>query len=984
MHGGAFDMPDPSAPTTDQPLPTTPDDRTPLPVTAAFRDHIIRLDKTELMLLLRDGDLNRNQSDAVQLQLALHGCIVADQHSLLLRLHNLLGHIPLVDVLAIARRYGLRVGRNAAILCDICQRVKQRRRPVARQSDKRPYAPLSAWAVDIWGPSETYSTFGHTRYIFAAVCKATRVALVFPLASTSQTAVSSVIDDFATHLRHLIRHAESLDLNIEMGQTIQADSASVFTSPATRRMLQRHGLRVSYTSPPYTQAKNGTVERLFATVINSARCMLLARTLPAGLLPEAVVYAGLVYNLTPHSALDGLSPMEALTGTAPDLSRLHSFGADAWVHQDTRAKAAPKGRPGKWVGIDLLSGSNIIVLNTPHGRATKVVSHHVTIDDSVPPLVLDGQIPTLHQRLAHSDAPTVQLATAHIAPSSIHTSDITDVVHAARTEKIHYSERAALNSPDGHLFVGALEAEVGGLQRMGCLVPIDESELTEEELRGATPCTTLFYTKKNADGETVGKCRLCFQGSRQQRGVDYDLKSNHTPRWTSVRIHLALQPTALIEDEVLTHTDLAKFFAQALNHTPTGKRVVAKLPVHARLDVDGRKYTHVIVARALYGQVNAGLLAERKLWGHLEATGWTRAYDPACWCRSQSRIVIWVDDILFRGPQQDNALFLSELGGAFPGAKSQACSFFLGHHISRAYDGSITIRSDQYINDIVRRFAIQHTKDTPLTPGCNPAKDTSDPNPDITQIYQEIVGCISHLAATVRPDIAFAASALGQSNHAPNDKQLHEARRTLEYLNGTSNRAIIYGRPADPVVTNVPSCYVDASYADAPGFRSQTGYIIVMNGSAVAWASSAQPFVATSSQEAEIVAAAEATKEIAFIRAFLESISCDTWRCEISKSNPVVCYEDNLGAINWFENGLLGSRAKHYGVRLYYVREQMAALNIVWRHIRTNEQIADLLTKSLASAKQRQHTDKLIVQCYIDHVKLILQACRSPWWDSPD
>lgn len=39
---------------------------------------------------------------------------------------------------------------------------------------------------------------------------------------------------------------------------------------------------------------------------------------------------------------------------------------------------------------------------------------------------------------------------------------------------------------------------------MGSLVPIDERDLTDDERRNATPCSTLFYRKRNERAEIVG------------------------------------------------------------------------------------------------------------------------------------------------------------------------------------------------------------------------------------------------------------------------------------------------------------------------------------------------------------------------------------------------------------------------------------------------------------------------------------------------
>ncbi|GKB57136.1 retrotransposon protein, putative, ty1-copia subclass [Tanacetum coccineum] len=58
------------------------------------------------------------------------------------------------------------------------------------------------------------------------------------------------------------------------------------------------------------------------------------------------------------------------------------------------------------------------------------------------------------------------------------------------------------------------------------------------------------------------------------------------------------------------------------------------------------------------------------------------------------------------------------------------------------------------------------------------------------------------------------------------------------------------------------SCYTDAGYlTDADNLKSQTGYVFVLNGGDVDWKSTKQSIFATSSTDAEYIAAFDASKE---------------------------------------------------------------------------------------------------------------------------
>ncbi|GJW22485.1 retrotransposon protein, putative, ty1-copia subclass [Tanacetum coccineum] len=62
------------------------------------------------------------------------------------------------------------------------------------------------------------------------------------------------------------------------------------------------------------------------------------------------------------------------------------------------------------------------------------------------------------------------------------------------------------------------------------------------------------------------------------------------------------------------------------------------------------------------------------------------------------------------------------------------------------------------------------------------------------------------------------------------------------------------------------SCYIDARYlTDADDLKSQTGYVFILNGGAVDWKSTKQSIFASSSIEAEYIAAYDASKDAVWI-----------------------------------------------------------------------------------------------------------------------
>ena len=149
-------------------------------------------------------------------------------------------------------------------------------------------------------------------------------------------------------------------------------------------------------------------------------------------------------------------------------------------------------------------------------------------------------------------------------------------------------------------------------------------------------------------------------------------------------------------------------------------------------------------------------------------------------------------------------------------------------------------------------------------------------------------------------------------------------------------------------------CFVDASWAcDIHDGRSVTGYVFMLNGSPVTWASKKQATVAKSTSEAEFYALSGAASEAGWLMQFISQIGTNI--C------PIRMFEDNQGAQKFATNPIAHARMKHVGVQHFFVRELVEDGIIQLKHIPSGEMVADMLTKPLLTQLFEKHRKSLNV-----------------------
>src|ERR1700733_2157472 len=78
-----------------------------------------------------------------------------------------------------------------------------------------------------------------------------------------------------------------------------------------------------------------------------------------------------------------------------------------------------------------------------------------------------------------------------------------------------------------------------------------------------------------------------------------------------------------------------------------------------------------------------------------------------------------------------------------------------------------------------------------------------------------------------------------------------------------------------------------------------------------------------------------------------------------TQKEPTLVYEDNMSALTIAENPRYHKRTKHFDIKHYYIRKQIANKNIVIKYLPMAQMTADIFTKALPKQAHETHMKSL-------------------------
>lgn len=802
------------------------------------------------------------------------------------------------------------------IFCESCVFGKQAKKPARSSERPRSIVPGEAIHVDICGPVGATTVSG-AKYFSLFKDECTNYRFVYVMKSR---------DEVFENMRQTF-----VDVKAFTGNDVKflySDCGSEFTSKRSKELYLSKNI-VHKTSIPFNPSQNGFIERENRTVVDGVRSMMKHRSVQLCLWGEAIRTFIYILNRTTNARCELKTPYEKFHGVKPRLSHTRVFGCVAFPKTQT------KKRSGYQPKLEFRAVRGMLV------GYEKDFSYRIFCPE-------DGKLILTKDVVFDEDKSYDNTAQDYSVLKPIDSADHDDLsesgdeLDANAADSIYEPEdyNDAISCPEKDQWIRAMDEEYESLMknRTWTLVRLPKNR---------RPITSKWVYKVKTDDKGMVsryKARLVARGFSQRQGVDFVETFSPVVRIESLRIILAIVANKRLK---MIGFDVKTAFL----HGELDEEIYLEQPVgYVKPGLVCRLH------KSIYGLRQASRTWNRCLSNFLIKLGYRQLQKESCLYVKDAPsfiiVAIYVDDGLVCGQNEaEMRNLISELKKKFEITLHDGKSF-LGLSIEKTSTGMF-ISQRAYIEKVAKRFELDNCKST-LTPAIinpNLKKDGNGEQEErcVSVPYREAIGALLYISNNSRPDISFMVNKLSSFCEAPRSSHWSAVKRVIKYLYSTRENCLFY--PCGEEIEIV--CFSDSDFAaDLDSRKSTTGYAIFIGKSLVTWRSVKQTTVATSTTNAEFIAAATAATDVLWIRQLLSELN-------FTQSKPSQMWLDNQGSIKLIVNEVVNSRIKHLDVKYMFIRETYCNKLIKFDYIETKSQIADILTKSLAKTQFEVMCNKL-------------------------
>lgn len=870
-------------------------------------------------------------------------------------------------------------------ICSVCLQGKMTRKGFPSHSMRQTHQQLELVHSDIMGKIRPVS-IGGAEYVLTFTDDYSRYLTTRFLQKKSE-----VFNEF---LKYKTGAENALGLKLK---AIQSDNGGEYVNHKFQEYTSRNGI-IHRKTVPYCPQQNGIAERANRTLSEMATCMLIQAGMPKKFWAEAVNTACYIRNRCPNSAIKFKIPLEMWKGKeirVGEYDCMKVFGCQAWVFANN-GKFSPKAEECVFLGYEEnVKGYRLWHLN----KCKVIIAHHVVFDEEKFPFretssealspnvvgqlfdhdedIVSGDVerfqdlnlyeggtcgnddimhdiggddvsesPEVNQQDLTNDEnefPTVDgleiplRRSKRISNQREHEQcdSCVNCIGCNFSQKLNVSDepdvKDALNSDKSDKWLQAMNEEIANLVEKNTWVVV-KRPLN----KNVVGCKWVLKIKRKSDG-TIDrfKARLVARGFSQIPGIDFQETFSPVVKRKTIRVLMSLAVERGWSQE---HIDVQSAY---LNSELTEEIYMEQPLYFEEKNKDGKHYVCKLL-KGLYGLKQAGrewyfcideILKSLSLRPLIS--------DPCVYTNIKSDIIVglYVDDLgVWGNPDKIEYfknLLLDHVHVRMLGDMSQ----FLSLNVCRPSINVMSVHQHDFIQKCLSDFGMFECKgvSTPL-PLQGKVTQESDDEPCDNYLYRKAIGNLLYLSNNTRPDLSFVTCKLSQHCVNPSSKNWRELKHTLRYIKKTEGYKLSYKKGCEPV-----KVYVDADWGNDPSDRkSITGFVILFSGAAIIWQCRKQQRVSVSTVEAELIAMKEVTKELKWLRNFLNEVNCSEFMC-----TPCVVFGDNQGAITLSNSISRSERTKHIDIDIHFLRESVLHDEIKFVFIPSEENIADGFTKAL-------------------------------------
>ncbi|GJW37064.1 putative ribonuclease H-like domain-containing protein [Tanacetum coccineum] len=776
--------------------------------------------------------------------------------------------------------------------CVACQKGKQHKASCKAKIDRYVTHPLHTLHMDLFGPTSVRS-INHASYCLVITDDCSRFCWVFFLAKKDET--SDILKTF-------IRQIEN-QLNQKV-KIIRSDNGTEFKNRVMLEFCGEKGIKQEF-SNARTPQQNGVAERMNRTLIEAARTMLADSLLPTTFWAEAVNTACYTFNRVRVTKPQNKTPYELLFGHKPILSYIRPFGCHVTILNTLSplGKFDGKSDEGFLVGYSVNSKAfrvynlvtkrvevNLHVNFLEEKPNVQGIGHRWMFDldyltDSMNyiPVSLQNQAnPAGSKEVIDIDVQTEEDADLMVVSST----SLSEKIATKKTHSPRQPSSTPISKSADDIMTFRKELDALALKHLGP-VPTTVPTSTNPVNTGSINLNPAFEKVNTGNTEAISP------SADHEEEVFSDADDDEMPE---IRIY-DKSSEGIFEKASYDDEGIISDFNNLPDEVDVPTNPTLRIHnAHPQSQILGDPNTPVQTRSSL-----------KKI---------TEAHALVSYIQANQRS---------NHKDQQHCLFACFLSQFEPRKVSEALED--GSWVEAMQEELLQFKLQQVwvLVDLPNGAKVIGTK-WPLT------KDEEAFDVDV-HLYRSMIGSLMYLTAS-RPDIMYAVCVCSRFQVSPKTSHLNAVKRIFKYLKGKPNLGLWYPRDSPLDL----EAFSDSDYGGSNLDRkSTTGGCQFLGQRLISWQCKKQTIVATSTTEAEYVAAAHCCGQVLWVQNQLLDYGFNFMNTKI--------HIDNESTICIVKNPVYHSKTKHIEIRHHFIRDCYEKKLISVEKIHTDLNVADLLTK---------------------------------------